>query len=187
MKGLFLRRNVLCDSIPPPPNNAANVPPELSDMVSTREVVEGLTEQPGTACAGCHATLINPLGFATEGFDALGRVRSEQRLYSDEGDEVGSAAIDTRSVPQVVAGDGSGSSGPADLMRLIGDSGKAHACFARHYFRFSFGRFEDVQQDGCVLERLRAALVQSGTLSGMLREVALDPAFQQRNFAEGEP
>jgi hypothetical protein len=184
MKGLFIRRNILCDSIPPPPNNAANMPPELSDTVSTREVVEGLTEQPGTACAGCHATLINPLGFATEGFDALGRVRSEQRLFSADGEEVGSAAIDTRSTPQVVDGDTAPSTGPQDLMRLIRDSGKAHACFARHYFRFSFGRFEDAAQDGCVLEQLRAALVETGTLSGMLREVALAPAFKRRNFQE---
>ena len=29
---------------------------------------------PGTVCTGCHATVINPLGFATEDFDALGRV-----------------------------------------------------------------------------------------------------------------
>jgi len=184
MKGLFIRRNILCDSIPPPPNNAANKPPALSDTLSTREVVEGLTEQPGTACAGCHATLINPLGFATEGFDALGRVRGEQRLFSDDGDEVGTAAIDTRSTPQVLDGDTSQSSGPQELMQLIRDSGKAHACFARHYFRFSFGRFEDLQRDGCVLEQLRSALVDTGTLSGMLREVALAPAFQRRNFAE---
>ncbi len=182
MKGLFIRRNMLCDSIPPPPNNAANKPPELSDTLSTREVVEGLTEQPGTACAGCHATLINPLGFATEGFDALGRVRSEQRLFSDDGDEVGTAAIDTTCTPRVVDGDPSQSTGPEQLMQLIRDSGKAHACFARHYFRFSFGRFEDLQQDGCVLEQLRSALVETGSLSGMLREVALAPAFQRRNF-----
>ena len=187
MKGLFIRRNVLCDTIPPPPNNAANKPPELSDTESTREVVEGLTEQPGTACAGCHATQINPLGFATEGFDALGRVRTEQLLYSDDGEQVGTAAIDTVSTPQVVSGDTAESSGPEDLMQLIRDSGKAHACFARHYFRFSFGRFEDLEQDGCALERLRSALVDTGTLSGMLREVALDPAFQQRNFAESTP
>jgi hypothetical protein len=54
------------------------MPPELSPDATTREVVEGLTEQEGTACAGCHAVLINPLGYATENFDAVGRFRTEQ-------------------------------------------------------------------------------------------------------------
>ena len=53
--------------------------------MTTREVVEALTEMPGTTCAGCHATLINPLGFATENFDALGRFRTEQRLFDATG------------------------------------------------------------------------------------------------------
>src|SRR5204863_7191645 len=63
MKGVFLRRNVLCDDVPPPPANAmngANVQ-DLDPKLSTRQVVERLTEAPGSACAACHAELLNPL------------------------------------------------------------------------------------------------------------------------------
>ena len=70
MKGVFLRKGLLCEPVPPPPNNAAANPPELSGEMTTREVVEELTQQADTACAGCHSTLINPLGFATENFDS---------------------------------------------------------------------------------------------------------------------
>lgn len=183
MKGVFIRRNILCDAIPPPPDNAAANPPQLSEDLSTREVVEELTEQPGSVCAGCHAVSINPLGFATEGFDALARERDEQMLLSETGEIVGMAQLDTRSVPRVFSDDDTVSEGPADLMQLIADSGKTEACLARHYFRFSFGRFEDESLDGCVLERLRTAITEGGSVRAMLREVALSPEFRSRSFA----
>jgi hypothetical protein len=182
MKGLFIRRNMLCDTIPPPPNNAAANTPELSDNLSTRQVVEELTEQPGTVCAGCHASLINPMGFATENFDALGRLRSEQRLFAADGTPAGSVPIETRSVPRVLGDDASEAAGAAELMQLIVQSEKAPACLARQYFRFSYGRFEDVRQDGCALERLRGALTDSENVANMLREVALGDEFRSRLF-----
>ncbi|MDD9971579.1 MAG: DUF1592 domain-containing protein [Myxococcales bacterium] len=183
MKGVFIRRNILCDDIPPPPDNAAANTPLVSEDLSTREVVEELTEADGSVCASCHATAINPLGFATEGFDALGRAREEQVLLSQDGEIVGMAEINTRSVPRVFPDDATPSEGPADLMRLIADSGKAEACLARHYFRFTFGRFEDKTRDGCVLEALRQGLSEGGNLPRMLKEVALSPAFRSRSFA----
>ena len=182
MKGLFIRRNVLCDRIPPPPENAMATPPELSPEFSTRQVVEELTEGEGTGCASCHANYINPLGFATEGFDSLGRIRSAQQLFDEDGTHLGTAALDTTSVPQIVSGDMTPSEGPSDLMTLIVDSGKPTACAARHYFRFTFGRWEGVVSDGCALEQMRAALEETGSLAGMLRQVALTDAFRLRTF-----
>src|SRR5678816_457389 len=59
MKGVFLRTNVLCDTIPPPPPGANAKPPELMAGMTTRETVEALTQMQGTVCASCHATLLN--------------------------------------------------------------------------------------------------------------------------------
>lgn len=192
MKGLFIRRNILCDSIPPPPENAMATPPELSPEFSTRQVVEELTEGEGTGCASCHANYINPLGFATEGFDSLGRIRSAQQLFAEDGSPLGTAALDTTSIPQIIPGDMTPSDGPEDLMTMIVDSGKPTACAVRHYFRFAFGRWEGVVSDGCALEQMRLALEETGSLAGMLRSVALTDAFRRRTFnfdaasAEGE-
>jgi hypothetical protein len=182
MKGVFLRRNLLCDQIPPPPAGVNAMPPELRPGMTTRQVVEELTEQPDTQCRGCHANLINPLGFAFEGFDALGRFRTEQTLFDRQGNLLESLAVDTRSVPRITPSDQRESAGPADLVRLMLESGKLEACLARNYFRFTFGRWEDPVRDGCVLERLRGKLVQSGRLAEMLRETALAPEFRQRQF-----
>jgi hypothetical protein len=182
MKGVFMRKNVLCDDIPPPPAGANARPPELSEEMTTREVVEALTEMPDTACAGCHATLINPLGFATESFDALGRHRLEQTLFDADGNVVGTKPVDTSSTPNVVDGDETPVSGALELMTLIAASGKAEACLARNYFRFTFARWEDPAKDGCTLEALRARLAAGGTFQDLARETVLASSFKERTF-----
>ncbi len=150
--------------------------------MTTRQVVEEMTQKTGTVCAGCHTTVINPLGFATEGFDALGRFRTEQRLFDANGNEVAKKPVDTHSIPMVENGDMSPSTGPADLARLIVASGKADACLARNYFRFTFGRWEDLASDGCALETIRKELDGGGSIGALMKAVALAPAFRRRTF-----
>ncbi|HWB76275.1 MAG TPA: DUF1592 domain-containing protein [Nannocystaceae bacterium] len=183
MKGVYIRKGLLCQEIPPPPDNAAANPPELSDSMTTREVVEQLTEQPGSQCAGCHATLINPLGFATENFDALGRVRDTQVLYDpDTAAIVDEKPIDTRSVPRLDGGDETVSTGVGDLTTMMLDSGAPQACFVRQYHRFTFGRAEDVVADGCALAAMHQRVVDGEPIAAVLREVAMSDAFRQRTF-----
>lgn len=182
MKGVFTRQVFMCDEIPPPPDNAAVAPPDLSGNLSTRQVVEGLTEAPGTNCAGCHKSLINPIGFATENFDSLGRIRSEQPLFSDKGIKVGMAAVNTKTVPQIIPGDQTESNGAADLMRLISRSGKAQACFSRNYFRYSFARWDDEQTDGCAVKGVHKAVSGGKSLRDALQAIATVPEFHQRTI-----
>lgn len=182
MKGVFIRTALLCQSIPPPPDNANAMPPAPDPNMSTREVVEQLTEQPGSACQGCHAPLINPLGFASESFDALGRYRTQQVLLDEQGNPTGTRPIDTTSVPQVVPGDSTPSSGVADLAQQMLDSGELQACFARQYLRFTFGRPEDDALDGCALQDLTTRLESDAPLAEVLRAIALRPEFKQRRI-----
>jgi len=182
MKGVFIRQNILCTDIPPPPPGANATPPVLGPNMTTRESVEALTEMAGTTCAGCHATLINPLGFATEGFDALGRVRTMQRLFDASGKETGAKPVDTAAVPQVRAGDATPVSTPAELMTLIGASGQVEACLARNFFRFTYGRWEDLAADGCALEDGRRALANGGKLTDLFTATLMSPQFRRRTF-----
>jgi hypothetical protein len=181
MKGVFIRKNILCDSIPPPPPGANAKPPELEPGMTTRETVEELTQMPGTVCAGCHATFINALGFATENFDALGRFRSEQRFFDAEGNPLGSKPVLTSGVPHVT-GEETAVSGASDLMQQIVGSGKVEACLSRHFFRYTFARWEDTAVDGCVLEGMRQSLENGGTLVDLVMAASLDNSFRQRAF-----
>lgn len=180
MKGVFIRKAMLCDDIAPPPGNVGANPPAPSPNASTRQVVEDLTNT--GICAGCHQVQINPLGFATENFDPLGRLRTEETLFDDKGNAVGMAPIDTKSVPKVNAGDTTESTGAADLEKLMVESPKLHACFARQYFRYTFARMEDLDKDGCGLSDVQKALDDGADLAVVLRSLALTPGFRNRNF-----
>ena len=178
IKGVFIRESVLCDHLSPPPDNANTAPLELSEHQTTREVVEALTEVQGTDCAGCHMTLINPLGYATEGFDALGRVRTHQPLFDALGDEVAAPPVDT-SGTTLIAGGLLDFADITDLTSEIVGSGAAHQCFAREFFRFTTSREESAGQDDCTIQTWGEALSAGVPLDQFLVDVALDPQFKQ--------
>lgn len=72
-RGAFLLENIFGDPPPPPPNN---VPPVKETQGATlRERLASHREEP--ACANCHAK-IDPLGFALENFNAIGKWRVKE-------------------------------------------------------------------------------------------------------------
>lgn len=181
-KGVFIRTTLLCDSVPPPPADADTTPPAATADATVRESLEQRTETSGTVCAGCHAPFINHLGYATEGFDALGRLRQVEALYDDDGNLTGERPVDTTSVPQVIPGDLTASSGAADLTALIDASGKAHSCLARDYFRFAFQRLEDELRDGCTLAGLEEQVQLDRPLSEVFAHVVMQDGFKTKRF-----
>lgn len=182
MKGFRIRNALMCETIPAPPANAAATPPELAPDLTTREVVEKLTQQQGTNCAGCHTSLLNPTGFSTENFDALGRARTEQKLFNALGNVVASKPVNTASVPRIISADPTPAAGAADVTKLIAQSGKFESCFARQYFRFVNGREEDPVKDGCMLKSLDDAARSGTSLGALWMKAALDPSFKSRRI-----
>ena len=65
---------------------------------------------------------------------------------------------------------------------LLAQTGVFESCFARQYFRFSFGRVENEAKDGCALSTLEAAAQEGKPLGEVLKAVALEPAFQRRDY-----
>lgn len=181
IKGFRIRNALLCETIPPPPDNVDTSPIQLSADMTTRETVEALTEQPGSACMGCHKTLLNPLGFATENFDALGRVRTHQRLFDAQGNVIGEKPVNTQVLPNL-SGVTETVAGIADVTRIIDEGGLFHTCFARQYFRYTFGRMEDDTRDGCALADLQKRALEHQTLGELLRSTALRPEFRERRL-----
>jgi len=181
MKGVFIRRALLCDALPPPPANVMAVAPELEGDATSRQVVENLTGS--GVCPSCHMRSINPLGFATENFDALGRPRSEERLIDIVSGEVrGQVPVDTTVNAVITAGEEVSVSDGVELQERMIESGKVQACFARVYFRFTFGRSEHVTRDGCALASMLTPIEEGRPIVDALRAVASSEAFLQRSF-----
>jgi Protein of unknown function (DUF1592)/Protein of unknown function (DUF1588)/Protein of unknown function (DUF1595)/Protein of unknown function (DUF1585) len=179
-KGAFVRRSVLCDEVPPPPADVKQVVPDLSPNRTTREVVEELTGQAGTSCTGCHTNLINPIGFAFEGFDALGRPRTEQTLYNKDGSILGKKPIRTDTIPALDGRDTTVSKGPSDLIAMLEKSPALPMCFTRKFYQYAHERY-DTPSDGCSIIKLNKAL-EKGSLTDMFRATVMDPKFRQRVF-----
>ena len=73
-RGVFLTRSILGRHLQPPPEAVKFEEDDFPDNLTLREKIEKLTEP--RACQGCHS-IINPLGFTLENFDAVGRYRTK--------------------------------------------------------------------------------------------------------------
>ena len=93
-RGVFLTRNIVGRALKPPPMAVAFKDAEFAPNLTMREKVAELTRP--QACQGCHS-VINPLGFSLEHYDAVGRFRTEEgnrpidaasEYTTDEGEKV---------------------------------------------------------------------------------------------------
>ena len=182
-KGVYARKTVLCETIPPPPADASAVARDvLADGITSRAVTEALSSARAD-CAACHTKLINPIGFTLEHFDGLGRFRSVERVFDPEsGELIGEEPVNAKAVPRVLPDDLREARGPADLHRFMLESGKPQVCFVRRYFRYTFARREDDTRDGCMLDALLQPLLTGQSLGSALRAVALRPEFRHRSY-----
>lgn len=180
MKGLRIRNALLCDSMPPPPGNLMVTTPELAPDATTRQVVANLTEQPGSSCLGCHG-MINPLGYASEGFDALGRIRTHQQLFDVNGNATAAPPVDTAATPRIDFDDARVFTDISQVTARLAESKRVDSCFARQYFRYSFQRGESLTLDACSLRTLDDA-ARAGSLEDALAAVASLPGFKSRRI-----
>jgi hypothetical protein len=74
-RGVFLTRNIVGRSLKPPPMAMTFKDADFAPNLTMREKVSKLTQS--SACQSCHS-VINPLGFSLEQFDAVGRFRTSE-------------------------------------------------------------------------------------------------------------
>jgi hypothetical protein len=76
LRGKYVLENLLASPPPPPPADVPSLATERSGQpLSMKEAMQQHRASP--ACASCHAKM-DPIGFAMENFDALGRWRAEE-------------------------------------------------------------------------------------------------------------
>ena len=75
-RGVFLARHIAGRTLKPPPNAIQFKDSEFKPDQTMREKVTHLTK--AADCMSCHS-IINPLGFALENFDAIGRWREKEK------------------------------------------------------------------------------------------------------------
>jgi hypothetical protein len=136
--------------------------------VTNRQRVTANTGK-GTCGDGCHSTIINPIGFAFENYDALGRYRT-----TDNGQPVDAA--DTYAfggVPRAFAN-------ALELVRLIASSDEAHRCFAGALLEYLHGRPAAPQDAPLVTALARRSLADRASLKALALALVTGDAFLTR-------
>ena len=126
-RGVFLSKSILGRVLKNPPDAVSPLPPDLHADLSTRERVALQTQS--TTCQSCHS-MINPLGFALEHFDAIGRVRSQDQAKP----------VDASGVYLTKAGEEVPFEDVAGLAGWISQSDEAREAFVSHLFHSATGQ-----------------------------------------------
>jgi hypothetical protein len=163
-RGVTLNLDFLCAD---PGKPAAGLPPipALKPGQTNREMITTLT---GGCGQQCHTSYINPLGFAFESFDGLGRART-----MDNG-----KPVDTSAAYPFVEGVKSFADA-AQLMQLIASSKQAHTCYAKKVAGYALQR-DIVQSDLPTLDAMARVSMAGGSIKQVMLELVKDPAFRTR-------
>ena len=152
--------------VPPPPADAGSIPADdaLADGLTVSERLEA--HRTDASCVNCHAR-IDPLGFALEHYDAIGRRRD---TYRD------GLAID----PTGVLDDGTEISGPEGLIRYLRrEQSHFHATLSAKLLGYALGRAE-LASDRPLLEEMKADLDGDGRFSRLVVRIVTSRQFRHR-------
>jgi len=172
-RGDWILRRVLGTPVPPPPADAGSI---AADEVNA----EGLTIRQQLAvhrrqasCNNCHAR-IDPLGFALEHFDAVGRWRDRYQ----NGAPI-DASGETRDGTTI-----SGADGLRDYLAKQQDQFRRNLC--TKLVGYALGRRESIA-DVQLIDNMSAALAEDERLSSAIETLVVSRQFRYRRGAATSP
>jgi mono/diheme cytochrome c family protein len=153
-RGVFVRRRLLCQDLPPPPANVdTTIPPPVPGQTIKerlkRHLSQGEQDNGSNSCKSCHQ-FIDTIGFGLESFDAVG-------LYRTVYEEIGGVPVDDQGAVKNLEGLNQPSRhefrGVAELGDILARSESAGNCLVRQLYRFTYG-IDEQKSDRCALDKL---------------------------------
>ncbi|MCK6525404.1 DUF1592 domain-containing protein [Myxococcota bacterium] len=165
-RGVFVNKQILCYAIPEPPPNVTPLPAS-EEGVTNRDRVEAHTGE-GTCGEVCHGTLINPPGFAFEGYDAIGAFRT-----TDNGAPVDASGTFTLGAEQVSWTTG------VQFVGLVAAHAQSHRCYATHWLEYLLARpATDADEDR--LDPVVTASLGGASIQDLIVELVASESFRAR-------
>jgi hypothetical protein len=169
--GFMLLSKFMCGVIAPPPPGAATSF-TMDPTLTVRGNFERIEKLP--SCAGCHQ-VINPLGYAFEEFDAIGRYRTtDNKLPVDASGHLSSAAGDRTF------------GNAAELAALMADTPEVQSCVTQRWLRLALRRTDGADDRGSLDGALARARSSRFDLRELLQGIAGSRSFRSRLLEPGE-
>ena len=155
-RGIFVREQLLCQHVPPPPPNVnTNLADPTDDKPQGRRMRLAAHVE-NTACSACHR-LMDPIGFGLEGFDAIGKWRDQETIVLPS--KRVEVPLDTNG--EIAGLTGSQFTDAAGLGRILAASPTCQECVVRQIFRYATGRME-TEADQPTIQSLSVSFRNSG-------------------------
>jgi hypothetical protein len=146
VRGYFVREHFFCHQVPdPPPGTNSNLPPLTVDrpQANRDRLNEHLINR---TCAGCHS-LMDPIGFGFEKFDAIGKRREKQTIKFFPDRKAKDQTPKTMTLDLNTSGKVSGLANsdfqtPVELGQILANSRDCQECIVKQLFRYAYGRRE---------------------------------------------
>jgi hypothetical protein len=170
-RGKAVYTKLLCHSLPPPPANVPNPKPASAGGTTRQRFIE----HDQNACAlGCHSAM-DPIGFAFENYDGIGKYRT-----TDNGQPVDATGSITVDGQKQTFNDAVG------LISILAKSPEVRSCFAGEWSRYALSRL-DTPADAASLQATAAAFAgDAATIQDLMVAVATMRSFRYRSPSAGE-
>ena len=170
LRGKWILENLIGAPPPPPPPDVPDLPDASEDgaPATVRARLEAHRANP--ACASCHQ-MMDPLGFALESFDAIGRWRTT--------DNASGAAID----PSGTLPGGTAFDGVAELrMALLDEPWRSEfvGTFAEKLLTYALGRGVESFDQSAIRQIVRDAAADDYRWSAIITGIVKSVPFQMR-------
>jgi hypothetical protein len=172
-RGKFVREQLMCNTLPLPPNDLVIEPPQLDPNKTTKEQFEEIGADP--SCASCHS-LMNPIGFIFEHYDGVGQWRDQQN--GKDIDAVGEV-VQTEDIDGTY-------DGAIELARALAGSTQVQECVSSQWFRFAYNR-SVTPVDTCSIEQINERFAASNfNIRELLVALTQTNAFLYRRAVNAE-
>jgi hypothetical protein len=167
-RGDWVLRRVIGTPVPPPPADAGSIPADeaLTDGLTVRQRLEA--HRTDRACINCHAR-IDPLGFALEHYDPIGRWRDRYR----DGQSIDASGVlsDGRKID--------GLAGLREYLRQEEPKFQRNLC--SKLLGYALGRAE-LASDRPLIEAMLSDLAEEGGFSDLVVHIVTSRQFRYRRW-----
>jgi hypothetical protein len=169
-RGVWVSESIFGTTPPPPPPNVEPLEPTPADSEKATVRMQLAAHSTHAACAACHRK-IDPLGFAFDNYDAIGRWRTTEKVSAGKGEDPPVDATGTLA-------DGRSFAGPEEFKKLLVDDLDRFAeAFVGQLATFALRRTMTIDDDAAIRQVAAACRADGYRLRSLIESLVTSEVF----------